>query len=92
MTVSDLKLKIFRQIDYLKEDQLEEFYGVLDNFIHENSDLDVWENVTEEQKKGILDAIKESDSGKGIPHEKVMENMRKKYKKLLYIIPFILLP
>lgn len=80
MTVSDLKLKLFRQIDSLEKDQLEEFYEVLDNFINEKRELDDWEQLTDEQKQGVLDAIEESDSGKGIPHEKVMENMRKKFK------------
>jgi len=81
MTVSDLKLKIFRRIDSLEKDQLEEFYGVLDNFINEKRELDDWEDVTEKQQQGILDAIEELESGKGIPHETVMENMRKKFKQ-----------
>lgn len=38
-----------------------------------------WEKLTEEQKQGIIDAIGEIDSGKGISHEEVMENIRKKY-------------
>ena len=78
MTVSDLKLKIFRQIDSLEKDQLEEFYSVLDNLINEKSELDDWGQLTEEQKLGILSAIEELESGKGIPHEKVMENILKK--------------
>ena len=35
--------------------------------------------LTEEQQQGIIDAIDEIESGKGIPHEKVMEDIRKKY-------------
>ena len=35
--------------------------------------------LTEEQQQGIIDAIDEIDSGKGIPHEKVIEDIRKKY-------------
>ncbi|MDP3912906.1 MAG: hypothetical protein Q8R96_04115 [Bacteroidota bacterium] len=79
MTVSDLKLKIFRQIDSLEKNRLEEFYGVLVNFINEKRDVGDWEKLTEEQKQGITDAIEEIDSGKGIPHEEVMANIRKKY-------------
>lgn len=80
MTVSDLKLKLFRQIDSLEKNRLEELYGVLSNFFNEKREIDDWEELTKEQKQGIFDAIEESDSGKGIPHEKVMENMRKKFK------------
>lgn len=79
MTVSDLKLKIFRQIDSLEKDRLEEFYGVLVNFINEKKDMDDWGKLTEEQKQGVTDAIEEIDSGKGILHPKVMANIRKKY-------------
>ena len=79
MTVSDLKLKIFRQIDSLEKDRLEEFYGVLVNFVNAKRDFDDWEKLTEEQKQGITDAIEEIDSGKGIAHEKVMENIRNKF-------------
>jgi predicted transcriptional regulator len=79
MTVSDLKLKIFRQIDSLEKDRLEELYGVLVNFINEKKDIADWEKLTEEQQRGIIDAIDEIDLGKGISHQKVMENIRKKY-------------
>ena len=80
MTVSDLKLKIFRQIDSLEKNRLEELYGVLSNFINGHNDLIDWGNLTKEQQKGISDAVDEIDSGKGITHEKVMEDIRKEYK------------
>ncbi|MBC8004319.1 MAG: hypothetical protein H7X84_02505 [Verrucomicrobia bacterium] len=77
--VSDLKLEIFRQIDSLKKDRLEEIYGILVNFINTEKDVADWEKLTEEQQRGIVDAIDEIDSGKGIVHTKVMQNIRKKY-------------
>ena len=79
MTVSDLKLKIFRQIDSLERNRLEELYGVLLNFINEKKDIGDWERLTEEQKQGIFDAIEEIELGKGIPNEKVMSKIRSKY-------------
>jgi hypothetical protein len=79
MTVSDLKLKIFRQIDSLERNRLEELYGVLINFLNEKKDISDWEKLTDEQKQGIVDAIEEIESGKGIPNEKVMSGIRKKY-------------
>ena len=39
--------------------------------------------LNEEQQQGVIDAIDELDSGKGIPHEKVMEDIRKKYQLTL---------
>lgn len=79
MTVSDLKLKIFRQIDSLEKNRLEELYGVLINFINEKKDISDWMKLTREQKQGIFDAIEEIDLGKGISNEKVMSKIRKKY-------------
>jgi hypothetical protein len=75
----DLKLKIFRQIDSLEKNRLEELYGVLINFFSSHKDIDDWEKLTEEQKMGISDAIHEIDSGKGITHEIVKEKIRKKF-------------
>jgi hypothetical protein len=79
MTTSDLKLKIFRQIDALEKNRLEELYGVLANYINGSKDIGDWDKLTEEQRRGIFDAVGEIDTGKGIPHEKVMTKMRSKY-------------
>jgi len=79
MTVSDLKLKIFRQIDVLEKDRLEELYGVLMNYINGQKNLDEWDKLTEEQKQGLIDSIGEIEAGKGIPHSEVMSRLRKKY-------------
>jgi hypothetical protein len=79
MTVSDLKLKLFRQIDSLEKDRLEELYGVFLNYINGKKDIDDWEKLTDKQKHGIMEAIAEIEAGKGIPHTKVMANIRKKY-------------
>jgi hypothetical protein len=79
MTSSDLKLRIFRQIDSLEKNRLEEFYGVLLNFLNEKKDLSDWEKLTDAQRQGIFDAMAEIDEGKGIAHEKVMTKVRKKY-------------
>jgi hypothetical protein len=79
MTASDLKLKIFRQIDSLEKNRLEELYGVLINYINEKKDISDWDKLTEEQKQGIFDAIEEIDLGKGISNEKVMSKIHRKY-------------
>ena len=79
MTIAELKLKIFRQIDLLEKNRLEEIYGVLNNFINGKRDIDDWSKLTEEQKEGIINAIDEIDSGKGIPHKEIMAKIRKNY-------------
>ena len=79
MTVSDLKLRIFRQIDSLEKSKLEEFYGVLLNYINGQKDISDWNELSATQKKGILDAIDQVDSGEGIPTKAVLDKFRKKY-------------
>ena len=80
MTTSDLKLRIFRQIDSLGKDKLEELYGVLLNYISGQHDVTDWDTLTEAQKTGIYDAIHEIEIGKGIPNQVVMEKLHSKYK------------
>ena len=79
MTVSDLKLKIFRQIDSLEKNRLEEFYGLLLNYINGKKDISDWEKLTKFQKQGLIDAIDELDAGKDSLHKDVIDKFRKKY-------------
>lgn len=79
MTVSDLKLKLFRQIDTLEKSKLEEIYGVLLNHINGQKDVTEWNKLSDTQRKGIVDSIDELESGKGIPNKAVIEKFRKKY-------------
>ena len=79
MTVSDLKLRIFREIDSLEKNRLEEFYGLLMNYINGHKDISDWDKLSANQKKGILDAIDEIDSGNGISNKVVFDKFHKKY-------------
>jgi hypothetical protein len=79
MTVADLKLKIFREVDSLEKSRLEELYGVIINFLNGQKDIGDWDKLTEEQKRGIGEAIDEIDKGAGVSHEKLMAKMRKKF-------------
>lgn len=79
MTVSDLKLKLFRHIDSLEKSKLEEIYGVLINYINGQKDVSDWDRLSDNQKNGIFEAIDEIEAGKGIPNEIVLDKYRKKY-------------
>ncbi len=82
MTVAELKLKIFRQVDSLDSSRLEELYRVFNNYINAQKDVSEWKKLSKEQQQGIFDAIDEIDSGKGIPLEKVMQNARKRFANM----------
>lgn len=79
MTVSELKLKLFRQIDTLNKSKLEEVYGVLTNYINGHRDISEWNNLSDNQRHGILNAIEEIESGKGLENKVVLDKFRKKY-------------
>jgi hypothetical protein len=79
MNAAELKLKIFRQIDSLENSKLEELYGVLINYLNGKVDTDDWKRMTDNQRQGILDALDEIDTGKGVPHLNVIAKYRDKY-------------
>ena len=79
MTIADLKLSIFRQVDALDKHKLEAFYGVLINFVKEQKDVTDWGKLSDKQKLGIIDAIDEMNAHKGIPGETVIAKYREKY-------------
>jgi hypothetical protein len=79
MDASELKLKIFREIDSLEKGKLQEVYGYLQNFVRGEKDLDDWNSLTYTQQQGLIEAIDELNDGQGIPHEKVISKFRKKY-------------
>jgi hypothetical protein len=75
MTVSDLKLKIIRQIDSLEKSRLEEFYGLLLNYINGKKDISDWEKLSSDQKQGLMDAIDQLDSGQSVSNKDVIDNL-----------------
>lgn len=76
MTTADLKLKIFRQLDSLQKNRLDEVYGLLMNYFRSQKDIDDWDNLSDEQKQGIIDAVEQMTQEKNISHQKVMKKVR----------------
>jgi hypothetical protein len=79
MSASELKLKLFREIDTLEKPKLEQLYGILLNFLNKDDDTEEWNSLSKTQKKGILDAIDEMDSSEGISNESLLDKYRNKY-------------
>jgi hypothetical protein len=79
MDYSDIKIKLFQQIDSLKDDRLIELYGVVSNFINNADNSEEWNKLTEAQKKGLEYGISELDEGKGLEYRMAMEDLMKKY-------------
>jgi hypothetical protein len=79
MSSEELKLQIFRQVDSLDASRLKEFYCLMLNYMNSSKDITEWIGVSESEKQGIENAIKEMNDGIGIPHEQVMSTMKSKY-------------
>lgn len=79
MSIAELKLKIFRQIDGLDKANLEEAYGILLNYLNSKEDVDEWANLTADQKKGIIEGIEQIENNEGIAHKQVMQKYKHKY-------------
>lgn len=83
MTTAELKLTIFRQVDTMDEDHLEELYGIMSNYIASKNNLEEWTSLSEQQQRGILSAIEEAETNKLVSHKKVMEKAHKKLSNAL---------
>ena len=76
MSTAELKYTLFKIIDAINDSKtLKDIYS----FVSKKAGPDLWDELTEEQKQEITHALKELDSGKGIPHEKVMSKYKGKY-------------
>lgn len=78
MTTSELKLQIFRQIDLLDKSKLNELSGIVSNLVHGQYGTDDWENLSNSEKEGIIESIKQLDGNSGSQHDKVMKRIREK--------------
>ena len=78
MTASELRLQIFRQIELLDKSKLNELSGIVSNLVHGQYGTDDWENLSSEEKEGIIESIKQLDMNGGVEHNKVMKRIRKK--------------
>ena len=79
MNPAEIKIDLFRKLDSLKGDRLEEAYGMLLNYINGKNELDDWQNLTKEQQNAIRLGIEQLDKGEGREHKKVMSDIRKRY-------------
>ena len=79
MTTSELKLRLFRKIDNLEKNKLEEVYGVVTNYLNGQKDISDWDKLSDNQRHGILKAVEEIAEGKGIQNEVVLDKFRKKF-------------
>ncbi len=79
MNSAELKIDLFRKLDSLKGNRLEEAYGMLLNYINGKNEVDEWHNLTLEQQNDILLGVQQLDNGEGREHKKVISDIRQRY-------------
>jgi len=68
-----LKLELIEWLTKLEDSETIEYLkNVKDS---KSSDHDWWEDLTQEQKKGIEKGLQDIDQGRTVPHEEVKKNM-----------------
>ena len=79
MNTAEIKLDLFRKLDSLKGNTLEEAYGLLTNLINSKKEINDWDDLTEAQQNGLLLGIQQLDENKGKSHNAVINDLRKKH-------------
>jgi len=79
MNTAEMKIDIFKKLDSLKGNRLEEAYGILLNYINRNTNLDDWGSLTSEQQDAIKLGVQQLDKEGGRGHNDVMSDIRKRF-------------
>lgn len=79
MDTSELKLKLFRQIDSLEKSKLQQVYDMVLKLVQKDSSINQWDDLSKAQQQGLLDAIDEMNTSEGIDHQAVIDKYKQKY-------------
>ena len=78
MNTAELKSNLYKLIDGINDSQtLQAIYTLLSK---KAVNVDFWDEFSDEQKTEIEESIAELNRGEGVPHEKVIKEMKAKYK------------
>ena len=81
MSTSKLKLKILKRLDHLSESNLKKFYDLLVSATESKKDISDWDSLSQNQQKGLIEAIEEIDHSEGMEHETLLNSLKKNMLK-----------
>lgn len=81
MTASELKVDLYRIIENLKLDQLNEISGLIKNYVQSSDEEAEWNSMSDIQKEGLMQAKYSIQKNNGTIHSEVMKQFRQKIKK-----------
>lgn len=79
MDTSELKLKLFRQIETLEMSKLQQVYDLVLKLVKKEPASNQWDDLSKAQQQGLLDAMEEMNSSEGIEHQSVIDKYKQKY-------------
>jgi predicted transcriptional regulator len=79
MKTVEIKSTLHQKIDSLSSRELNEFYGLFQNYLNGNDDVEEWHNLTVSQQDKIKVSLQEANNGKTKPVSEVTSRLRKKY-------------
>lgn len=77
MSTSELKLKILKTLDRLDESNLKKFYDLLVSATESKKDISDWDSLSQNQQRGLIEAIEEMDHSEGMEHETLLNTLKK---------------
>lgn len=79
MSTAELKSNLYKLIDSINDSKtLQSIYTLISN--KGVSEVDFWDELSDEQKAEIEESIAQADRGELIPHEEVMARIKERYK------------
>lgn len=79
MSTIEIKKEIISKVESFNKKELEEFYGMVINFMNGNTDHDFWDSLTDDEKKAIDEGLEDIKNGKTATWEEVRNDIKNKY-------------
>lgn len=83
MSSAEIKVDIFRKIDQMDDKYLNKIYAYINQLLDKKNSTEDWENLSDLQKKALLDALNSAENGNTISHEKVISKYKNLYGNVL---------
>lgn len=78
MSTAELKYNLVKLIESINDSQtLQAVYTLLSKKVE--TETDFWDELSDEEKEAIEESLAELDRGETIPHEEVMDEIKRKY-------------
>lgn len=79
MNALSVKENLLHTIKQANEQQLNDIYDIVNNYLHKKSLSYEWDNLSEHQKQHLNQSVKQADENKTIPFDVILNQLKVKY-------------